>query len=137
MAFRFVHTADLHLDSPLRSLAMRNGDLAELIGDATRYAAPLYGSGWEAADLQHWFGAPTSALSVDDNVVKLTIKPAPRVGELARIEFDPKTSAPQLDNSLRTVPDTWVPTLISTTGLSVPLADTVCVTSPCSTTTSL
>lgn len=38
MSFRFVHTADLHLDSPLRSLAMRNGDLAELVGDATRQA---------------------------------------------------------------------------------------------------
>ncbi|RST83127.1 DNA repair exonuclease [Aquibium carbonis] len=38
MPFRFVHTADLHLDSPLRSLAMRNSDLAELIGDATRQA---------------------------------------------------------------------------------------------------
>lgn len=38
MPFRFVHTADLHLDSPLRSLAMRSGELAELIGDATRQA---------------------------------------------------------------------------------------------------
>lgn len=38
MAFRFVHTADLHLDSPLRSLAMRNDDLAEMISDATRQA---------------------------------------------------------------------------------------------------
>jgi len=38
MPFRFVHTADLHLDSPLRSLALRNGDVAELIGDATRRA---------------------------------------------------------------------------------------------------
>lgn len=38
MPFRFVHTADLHLDSPLRSLAMRNVDLADLIGDATRQA---------------------------------------------------------------------------------------------------
>lgn len=38
MAFRFVHTADIHLDSPLRSLAMRNGDLAELVGDASRQA---------------------------------------------------------------------------------------------------
>lgn len=38
MAFRFVHTADIHLDSPLRSLALRNGDLAELVGDATRRA---------------------------------------------------------------------------------------------------
>ncbi|WP_312951075.1 DNA repair exonuclease [Agrobacterium sp.] len=38
MPFRFIHTADLHLDSPLRSLALRNSDLAELIGDATRQA---------------------------------------------------------------------------------------------------
>ncbi|MET0430184.1 MAG: DNA repair exonuclease, partial [Microvirga sp.] len=38
MAYRFVHAADLHLDSPLRSLALRNPDLAALIGDATRQA---------------------------------------------------------------------------------------------------
>ncbi|RWP01365.1 MAG: DNA repair exonuclease [Mesorhizobium sp.] len=38
MAFRFLHTADTHLDSPLRSLAMRNPDLAELVGDASRQA---------------------------------------------------------------------------------------------------
>lgn len=38
MPFRFVHTADIHLDSPLRSLAMRDGNLAELIGSATRRA---------------------------------------------------------------------------------------------------
>jgi DNA repair protein SbcD/Mre11 len=38
MPFRFVHTADIHLDSPLRSLAMRDPDLAVLIGGATRQA---------------------------------------------------------------------------------------------------
>lgn len=38
MPFRFIHTADIHLDSPLRSLAMRNPDLAGLIGDSTRQA---------------------------------------------------------------------------------------------------
>lgn len=38
MAFRFVHTADIHLDSPLRSLALRDPQLAELIGNATRRA---------------------------------------------------------------------------------------------------
>ncbi|MBZ9672520.1 exonuclease SbcCD subunit D [Mesorhizobium sp. ES1-3] len=38
MVFRFVHTADIHLDSPLRSLAMRNATLAELVGDASRQA---------------------------------------------------------------------------------------------------
>jgi len=38
MSYRFVHTADIHLDSPLRSLALRHPELAELIGTATRQA---------------------------------------------------------------------------------------------------
>ncbi|OJG00843.1 serine/threonine protein phosphatase [Rhizobium sp. 58] len=38
MPFRFVHTADLHLDSPLRSLALKNPELAELVRGATRKA---------------------------------------------------------------------------------------------------
>ncbi|KAF0122457.1 MAG: metallophosphoesterase [Xanthobacteraceae bacterium] len=38
MPFRFVHTADLHLDSPMKSLALRNADLAELVGGASRIA---------------------------------------------------------------------------------------------------
>lgn len=38
MTYRFVHAADIHLDSPLRSLALRHSELAELIGNATRRA---------------------------------------------------------------------------------------------------
>jgi DNA repair protein SbcD/Mre11 len=38
MTFRFVHTADIHLDSPLRTLALREPELAGLIGGATRKA---------------------------------------------------------------------------------------------------
>ena len=38
MPYRFVHAADLHLDSPLRSLALRDPELAALIGTATRQA---------------------------------------------------------------------------------------------------
>ena len=38
MAFRFIHSADVHLDSPLRSLALLDERLAELIGNATRQA---------------------------------------------------------------------------------------------------
>lgn len=37
-AFRFIHTADIHLDSPLKSLALRNPELADLVGGATRQA---------------------------------------------------------------------------------------------------
>lgn len=37
-AYRFIHAADVHLDSPLRSLALRDPGLADLIGNATRRA---------------------------------------------------------------------------------------------------
>jgi len=38
VTYRFVHAADIHLDSPLRSLALRDPGLADLIGNATRRA---------------------------------------------------------------------------------------------------
>lgn len=37
-AVKFVHTADLHLDSPLRSLALRDSALSELVSNASRTA---------------------------------------------------------------------------------------------------
>ncbi len=38
MSFRFIHTADLHLDAPLRAVALRDEDLAREIGVASRAA---------------------------------------------------------------------------------------------------
>lgn len=38
MTYRFLHTADVHLDSPLKTLALRNPELSEVIGLATRRA---------------------------------------------------------------------------------------------------
>jgi len=34
--FRFIHTADVHLDSPLKSLAVKEADAAALVANATR-----------------------------------------------------------------------------------------------------
>ncbi len=34
--FRFIHTSDLYLDAPLQSLALKDPDLFELVGTATR-----------------------------------------------------------------------------------------------------
>lgn len=36
MPYRFIHTADIHLDSPLKSLALRHAGLSDLIGTASR-----------------------------------------------------------------------------------------------------
>ena len=38
MRFRFIHAADLHLDSPMHGLTARQPDLAALFADATRHA---------------------------------------------------------------------------------------------------
>jgi DNA repair exonuclease SbcCD nuclease subunit len=38
MAFRFLHTADVHLDSPLKTLALRDAELSAQIRNATRRA---------------------------------------------------------------------------------------------------
>ena len=38
LAFRFIHTADLHLDAPLKAMALRDPGLAAEIGTASRTA---------------------------------------------------------------------------------------------------
>lgn len=38
LSFRFVHTADLHLDAPLKAIALRDPDLAREVGVASRTA---------------------------------------------------------------------------------------------------
>ncbi|MBS0431634.1 MAG: D-alanyl-D-alanine carboxypeptidase/D-alanyl-D-alanine-endopeptidase [Proteobacteria bacterium] len=45
----------------------------DLIADDTWFAGPSYGDGWEAGDLQAWFGAAASALSVQGNVLRVRV----------------------------------------------------------------
>lgn len=44
-----------------------------LIADATYFAGIPVGDGWEANDLQTWFGAAPSALNVDGNLVRVAV----------------------------------------------------------------
>lgn len=92
------------LAEAVRKAGVRKID-GDLVADATYFAAPSYGGGWEAADLQSWFGVPASALSVGENVVRLTVRPGPRVDSAAVLGFDPgwMGQAFELDNELRTV----------------------------------
>ncbi|HEX7731467.1 MAG TPA: D-alanyl-D-alanine carboxypeptidase, partial [Rhodanobacter sp.] len=69
-----------------RGLRVVRGDL---IADDSYFAGPPFGSGWEASDLLGWFAAPASALSVHENIVALTVTPAPAAGRPARLDFAP------------------------------------------------
>ena len=61
----------------------------DLIGDETYFTGPQYGSGWEWEDLQWYYGAEVSALTVNDNALDLFIKPGPQVGSPALITTGP------------------------------------------------
>lgn len=61
----------------------------DLIGDETYFTGPRYGSGWNWEDLQWWYGAEVSALTVNDNALDLFIKPGSAVGVPAVITTGP------------------------------------------------
>ena len=74
----------------------------DLIADDGYFAGPSFGSGWEAGDLQSWFAVPSSALSVQENIVDLTVDPGTTAGLPARLSFDPVDAKPPLLGQLTT-----------------------------------
>jgi serine-type D-Ala-D-Ala carboxypeptidase/endopeptidase (penicillin-binding protein 4) len=63
----------------------------DLVGDESYFAGGPLARGWEWDDLQWWYGAEVSALSVNDNSVDLSVKPGARVGDPAVISVGPET----------------------------------------------
>ena len=61
----------------------------DLVGDESYFTGPQYGSGWEWEDLQWYYGAEVSALTVNDNALDLFVKPGPQVGTPALITTGP------------------------------------------------
>jgi D-alanyl-D-alanine carboxypeptidase/D-alanyl-D-alanine-endopeptidase (penicillin-binding protein 4) len=74
----------------------------DLVADDAYFSGPYFGSGWEATDLQSWFAMPASALSAQENVVKLTVTPAATAGAPAGLVFDPADAAPPVVSRLAT-----------------------------------
>jgi D-alanyl-D-alanine carboxypeptidase/D-alanyl-D-alanine-endopeptidase (penicillin-binding protein 4) len=62
-----------------------------IVGDESYFAGGPFAPGWEWDDLQWWYGAEVSALSINDNAVDLTVKPGPRVGDPCIITVGPST----------------------------------------------
>lgn len=61
----------------------------DLVGDETYFTGPQYGSGWSWEDLQWWYGAEVSALTINDNALDLSVKPGSTVGAPAIITTGP------------------------------------------------
>jgi D-alanyl-D-alanine carboxypeptidase/D-alanyl-D-alanine-endopeptidase (penicillin-binding protein 4) len=75
----------------------------DIVGDDTWYVWQPYAPGWAIDDALSDDGPPISALTVNDNVFTLTIRPGAAVGDLAVLSLNPPVEFYRLDNRIRTV----------------------------------
>ena len=73
----------------------------DVIGDDTYYVWE-FPDGWTRDDLQWDYGAPVSALTVNDNSVFLDIAPGDKVGDKAAIKLEPASDYFQVNNRVVT-----------------------------------
>lgn len=74
----------------------------DVIGDDTWFPAERYGSGWSWDDLVWLYGAPITALTVNDNAVFLNADPGAQPGDAVTPQWDPAVPYYTLRNSLTT-----------------------------------
>ena len=75
-----------------------------LIGDDSYFRGDALGSNWEWGDLQWYYGAEVSALTVNDNAVDLKITPGATVGAPLFISVLPANSLFAFNNLATTAP---------------------------------
>jgi serine-type D-Ala-D-Ala carboxypeptidase/endopeptidase (penicillin-binding protein 4) len=73
-----------------------------IIGDESYFSGELYGLGWQWNDLQWYFGAEPSALTIDENSFELTIAPASKKGGAASVAMNRDTGFVHLRNDTTT-----------------------------------
>lgn len=64
----------------------------DIVGDDSYFVYERYGQGWSQDDLMWDYGAPVSALTINDNVVFASIKPGTHPGARALLTLDPYTN---------------------------------------------
>jgi len=75
----------------------------DVIGDDSYFAFAPYGDGWMPSDLVREYGAPVSALSFNNNLITLSLRPSRKVGLPASASVYPSESLLDVTNKTRTV----------------------------------
>ena len=74
-----------------------------VVGDATYFDDARIAPGWDSRNLLRWYGARSSALSANDNVVTIEVHPGGWVGAPPALTFYPHTDRLEISNQARTV----------------------------------
>jgi D-alanyl-D-alanine carboxypeptidase/D-alanyl-D-alanine-endopeptidase (penicillin-binding protein 4) len=75
----------------------------DIIGDDSWYTWEPFSSGWSVDDPLYDYGAPVSALSINDNSLTLHALPGGDVGATASLQLNPPIEFYHIDNRLATV----------------------------------
>ncbi|TAN21421.1 MAG: D-alanyl-D-alanine carboxypeptidase/D-alanyl-D-alanine-endopeptidase [Acidobacteria bacterium] len=73
-----------------------------IVGDDSYFTDDPYPVGWAIDDMLWDYGAPVSALTLNDNTRFLQIYPGPRPGALPRLVWTPALNPPATENLIRT-----------------------------------
>ena len=74
----------------------------DLVGDETFFRGLPFGSGWAWDDLENYYGAEISSLTINDNTLQLTVKPGDRAGARCQVTLSPATTYLVISNRTET-----------------------------------
>ena len=75
----------------------------DLVGDDSYFHGPPFGSGWTWDDLEYYYGAEISALTINDNTLQALVKPGVRIGAPCQLALSPATAWLSFSNRTETV----------------------------------
>lgn len=75
----------------------------DLVGDESFFRGPPFGSGWAWDDMQFYYGAPISALSINDNRIEISVKPGAQTNAPCTLTMLPPNRWLVLSNRTATV----------------------------------
>ncbi|MCC7055417.1 MAG: D-alanyl-D-alanine carboxypeptidase/D-alanyl-D-alanine-endopeptidase [Gemmatimonadaceae bacterium] len=117
-------------DAAMDSLALRvvkagvREVTGRVIGDATAFEARSIPDGWHPRILQDSYAGRVSALSLNENIVWVTIRPTQR-GSAAEVVLEPATTAIPLSANVRTVRGTAAPLRFARTDAGITVTGSI------------
>jgi D-alanyl-D-alanine carboxypeptidase/D-alanyl-D-alanine-endopeptidase (penicillin-binding protein 4) len=90
----------------------------DVVGDESYFRGDPLGDGWLWNDVQWYFGAEISALTINDNEISVAVTPSTKPDEAASVRLKPETSYVQVKNDANTAARGTPATIGVTRGLS-------------------
>src|SRR6266436_3829866 len=75
----------------------------DLVADESYFHGPPFGSGWAWDDMEYYYGAEISALTINDNTLQLSVKPGEHPGAPCRLTLSPASNYLTISNRTQTV----------------------------------